>query len=184
VSRVRPAVLLHLLALVSLALRAQAQMATNPAQFDRPIKALSDAEILSYLNGEGPGYGDAAELNRYPGPRQVLDVASQIGLTEPQKQRVQRIYDAMHEATMDLGRKIVSHEAVLDSLFSSRIVDSAGLYTQVTEIARLQGALRAAHLQAHLAVTKILSPDQILACDRLRRNSAVSNESGQTGAKH
>jgi hypothetical protein len=154
--------------LLLLSLPAAAQLSPYAGQQDRPIKALSDEEILSYLNGEGPGYDKAAELNRYPGPREVLDLATQLGLTEPQKQRVQSIYDEMHEKAARLGKEIVSHEAVLDSLFGNRIVDSAGLHSMVGEIARLQGELRATNLEAHLAVTRILAPDQILAYDRLR----------------
>lgn len=154
--------------LTVLAQSAGAQRSPYAGQQDRPIKALSDDEILSYLNGEGLGYDKAAELNRYPGPREVLNLAAPLGLTEPQKQRVQGIYDEMHEKAAMLGKEIVSREAVLDSLFSGRIVDSAGLRSLVTEIARLQGELRAANLQAHLAVTRILAPDQIIAYDRLR----------------
>ena len=164
--------------LLALSISAEAQTSPYAGQQDRPIKALSDEEILSYLNGEGLGYAKAAELNRYPGPRHVLDLATQLGLTEPQKQRVQGIYDAMHEKAARLGKEIVSHEAVLDSLFSSRIIDSAGLRSLVSEIAQLQGDLRATHLQAHLAVTRILAPDQILAYDRLRGYSGSTEHEG------
>ena len=149
------------------------------AQQDRPIKALSDEEILSYLNGEGLGYTKAAELNRYPGPRRVLELAPQLGLTEPQRRRVQGIYDDMHEKAAELGKEIVSREAVLDSLFGSRIVDSAGLHSLVVEIARLEGELRATQLEAHLAVTRILAPEQILTYDRLRKDAA-SEHPGDT----
>src|SRR5688572_5253924 len=92
--------------------RAQ-QPSPYAGQEDRPIKALSDADILSYLNGDGMGYAKAAELNRYPGPRHVLDLAEQLSLTQPQKQRIERIYDGMHESAARLGREIVSKEAVL-----------------------------------------------------------------------
>lgn len=137
-------------------------------QEDRPIKALSDADILAYLNGEGMEYAKAAELNRYPGPRHVLDLAEKLSLTEPQKQRIQKIYDAMHESAAALGKEIVSKEAVLDSLFGERTIDSTHLQTLVGDIARMQGQLRATHLQAHLAVTRLLAPDQILAYEKLR----------------
>jgi len=171
--------------LLTFSISAGAQTSSSAGQEDRPIKALSDEEILSYLNGDGLGFAKAAELNRYPGPRHVLDLATQLGLTEPQKQRVQGIYDAMHEKAARLGRDIVSHEAVLDSLFSSRIIDSAGLRSLVSEIAALQGELRATHLQAHLAVTRILAPDQILAYDRLRgHDGPTEHAADHEGMKH
>jgi hypothetical protein len=39
----------------------------------REIKALSPEELAQYEAGEGMGLALAAELNRYPGPRHVLD---------------------------------------------------------------------------------------------------------------
>ena len=41
----------------------------------RQVKALSKAEIEGLLAGRGLGYAKAAELNHYPGPRHVLDLA-------------------------------------------------------------------------------------------------------------
>jgi Spy/CpxP family protein refolding chaperone len=149
-------------------------------QEDRPIKALSDADILAYLNGEGMGYAKAAELNRYPGPRHVLDLAEKLSLTEPQKQRIQKIYDAMHESAATLGKQIVSKEAVLDSLFGERTIDSTHLQALVGDIARLQGQLRAAHLQAHLAVTRILAADQIVAYEKLRGYGGATTGEGHS----
>jgi len=37
----------------------------------REIKALSPEEVEELLAGEGLGYALAAELNRYPGPREI-----------------------------------------------------------------------------------------------------------------
>jgi hypothetical protein len=153
--------------LLALPLHAQ-QTSPYVGQEDRPLKALSDAEILSYLNGEGMGYAKAAELNRYPGPRHVLDLGAKMGLTESQKQRVQGIYDTMHEKALRLGKDIVSREAVLDSLFSNRTIDEQRVISLVSEIARLQGELRITHLTAHLQVTRILAPDQIMTYEHLR----------------
>jgi len=51
-------------------------------QQERPIKSLSEAEIQGYLNGEGRGLAKVAELNHYPGPQHVLDLADQFALTQ------------------------------------------------------------------------------------------------------
>ena len=40
-----------------------------------PIKALSDHEVSALLDGHGSGFAKAAELNGYPGPTHVLDLA-------------------------------------------------------------------------------------------------------------
>ena len=46
-------------------------------QETRDIKALSPQDIDDYLHGRGWGM-PAAELNHYPGPRHVLDLAHSL----------------------------------------------------------------------------------------------------------
>ena len=150
-------------------------------QQNRPIKALSDEEILSYLNGDGMGYAKAAELNRYPGPRHVLDLAPKLDLTEPQRQRLERIYQVMHADAVRLGTRIIQEEAALDSLFESRTIDQRHLRATVEDLARLSGELRLTHLRAHLEVTRILAPDQIIHYVALRGYAA---DSAQAGHEH
>jgi len=45
-------------------------------QGKREIKSLSQQEITGYLHGKGLGYAKTAELNQFPGPRHVLDLAN------------------------------------------------------------------------------------------------------------
>ena len=51
----------------------------------RDIKALSSTETNNLLNGAGMGYAKAAELNGYPGPMHVLELARPLGLTDAQR---------------------------------------------------------------------------------------------------
>jgi hypothetical protein len=44
-------------------------------QQTRAIKALSPEDLAGLLNGEGMGMAKAAELNGYPGPVHVLELA-------------------------------------------------------------------------------------------------------------
>ncbi|MBW2146214.1 MAG: hypothetical protein JRI22_04235 [Deltaproteobacteria bacterium] len=46
----------------------------------RSIKALSPELVQDYLNGKGMGLSLAAELNHYPGPAHVLELASELNL--------------------------------------------------------------------------------------------------------
>jgi hypothetical protein len=64
----------------------------------RAIKALSDADIAALRNGEGMSMAKAAELNGYPGPAHVLQLAPQLGLTETQQREVQAVFDRMSAA--------------------------------------------------------------------------------------
>jgi Spy/CpxP family protein refolding chaperone len=134
----------------------------------RAVKALSPEEIRAYLAGEGMGYGKVAELNHYPGPRHVLDHADALALTEPQLAEIRRVHQRMHDEAVRLGAEIVEREAALDALFRRGTIDEATLDRSATEIGRLQGRLRAAHLRAHLATRAALSAEQIQRYDRLR----------------
>jgi hypothetical protein len=60
----------------------------------RAIKALSDQEIEAYLSGQGMGYAKAAELNSYPGPKHVLELARELGLTPAQEEQTLTIHAA------------------------------------------------------------------------------------------
>ena len=61
-----------------------------------------------------------AELNGYPGPRHVLELAEQLGLTDQQRADVQRLFDDMTAEVVPLGQKLIAQEAELDRLFAAR----------------------------------------------------------------
>jgi Spy/CpxP family protein refolding chaperone len=132
------------------------------------IKALTDKEIKQYLDGEGMGLAKPAELNSYPGPRHLLDVAEKLNLDAATKGKVQNIFDAMHATSVRLGKDIVENEKKLDAAFASRKIDRQKLTELTDAIGRLQGKYRAGHLQAHLEVTKLLTADQIARYNALR----------------
>ncbi|MGB1816363.1 MAG: hypothetical protein ACPHJ3_13480, partial [Rubripirellula sp.] len=46
----------------------------------RVIKSLSSSDIDGLLSGAGMGYAMAAELNRFPGPKHVLELADEMGI--------------------------------------------------------------------------------------------------------
>src|SRR4051812_3345086 len=56
-------------------------------QEQREIKSLSADEVKDYLAGKGMGMAKAAELNEYPGPLHVLQLASELNLSPEQKAR-------------------------------------------------------------------------------------------------
>ena len=142
----------------------------------RDIKALSPEEIESYRTGAGMGFAKAAELNHYPGPKHVLDLGNEVGLSPSQKKEAQRIYDAMHTQTVGLGERLVVSERDLDGLFAAQRIDEASLARSVREIARLQGEIRLEHLKAHLAMKALLTPAQVAKYDALRGYGSGSIE--------
>lgn len=134
----------------------------------REIKALSDSEVKALLEGEGMGMAMAAELNHYPGPRHVLDLADQLKLSEVQKKSVQESFARMHSEAIRLGKQLIQKEQVLERAFVTRSVNLESLELATREIEELRGQLRDVHLAAHLDVRTVLTPQQIESYDQLR----------------
>jgi Spy/CpxP family protein refolding chaperone len=150
---------------------------------ERPIKALSNERVTELLEGEGAGYALAGELNHYPGPRHVLDLAEDLGLTEEQEETVQRIFTEMQDEVRPLGRELVDLEERLDRAFREEAIDEDALAQLTEESAAVEGSLREAHLGAHLETRDILSPEQVEEYDRLRgysdRDATTKSEEHQ-----
>ncbi|OGP30605.1 MAG: hypothetical protein A2038_05080 [Deltaproteobacteria bacterium GWA2_57_13] len=146
----------------------------------RVIKALSDEEVRGYLSGDGMGFAKVAELNHYPGPRHVLDLADRLQVSDDQRRTTQAIFEKMKAETMNLGKELVEKERLLDSRFAGGTISDPELKQLVSEIAAIQGKLRTAHLQANLALRDLLTRDQIRHYDALRgyRGSATAGQHG------
>jgi len=146
----------------------QSEQRPYAGQQKREIKSLSAEDIQALESGQGMGFAKAAELNQYPGPKHVLELAAELKLSEQQKAETQKVYDRMHAQATRLGASLIAKEGELDQLFANKQIDSDKLRGIVAEIARLQGELRVAHLQAHLEMRRLLSPEQIKKYDELR----------------
>ncbi len=134
----------------------------------REIKALSAEQVAGYLAGDGMGLALPAELNHYPGPKHVLELAPQLDLTDDQRVRTEEIFHEMKEAAQRLGREIVEREKDLDGLFARGDISQDSLIEVVGEIAVLQGQLRVAHLRAHLEMVATLTADQTALYEKHR----------------
>jgi Spy/CpxP family protein refolding chaperone len=134
----------------------------------RDIKALSPEEVENLLAGEGMGFALPAELNGYPGPRHVLDMAPMLGLTSDQRAAIQQIFDDMQATARELGAKVVDGERELDRAFAAGTITPEELGRRLEGLARNRSALRQAHLEAHLRLRPILTEDQRRAYERAR----------------
>lgn len=134
----------------------------------RPIKALSDQQIADLRAGRGMGLALPAELNGYPGPMHVLELADALTLTNDQRARAKGLFDAMRSETIHIGERIVSEEAALDRLFAERRITPDTLTAAAARIGTLQGELRAAHLRYHLTMHDLLTPDQVSSYNERR----------------
>jgi len=134
----------------------------------RDIKSLSKEDVAGYIDGKGMGLAKAAELNGYPGPAHVLELADRLVLTPAQRARTGEIFGRMQMRARELGARLVEEERRLDELFASKSVSRQSLAASVNAIAAIHGELRATHLQAHLDQTEILSPTQRAEYSQLR----------------
>jgi Spy/CpxP family protein refolding chaperone len=174
-------VVLCLLGAAPVALAAEPARSPYAGEQHRDIKALSPSEVQDLLAGRGMGFAKSAELNRYPGPAHVLELADRLGLSAEQKASTKSVFDAMEARARALGKALVEREAELDRLFASREVTRAALESSLAEIAKLQGELRRVHLEAHLAQTEILTHEQIAKYDELRGYGAADHSGGHAG---
>jgi len=165
------------LAMLAWALTGGAAPPASPyaGQETRPIKALSEDEVREYLSGSGMGLAKAAELNRYPGPRHVLELADRLALSADQRRQTERIFEAMRAEAVRLGEQVVARERELDGLFAAGSISPAALDRLAVELGTLQGRLRAVHLRAHLAQRELLTVAQRRQYEALR---------GYGGAQH
>lgn len=151
-------------ALAAALLAGAALAASDPSPYSglegRGIKALSPEETRGLLGGEGMALSLAAELNGYPGPRHVLELADRLGLDDAQRTQARALEREMKASAVALGRAIVALEAELDRVFREGAADRAAVERLAGEIAAKRGALRAVHLQAHLAMHAAMQPGQ------------------------
>jgi Spy/CpxP family protein refolding chaperone len=135
---------------------------------DRPIKALSDQQIADLRAGRGMGLALAAELNGYPGPMHVLELADALQLSDRQRAETAALFAAMKAEAIPLGERLIAGETALDRLFADRTVTRVALDDALARLAADQAALRAAHLRYHLAMVELLTPAQTARYAELR----------------
>ncbi|MFZ5963085.1 hypothetical protein ACOXXX_09060 [Thalassococcus sp. BH17M4-6] len=147
---------------------AQAETQPYAGQDQRAIASLSEQDIEALLAGRGWGFAKAAELNGYPGPSHVLDLAPDLGLSDDQRAQVQAVFDAMQAEARVLGAEYVAAEAALDRGFAEGVIDAETLTDLTADAARIEAQLRAVHLAAHLETAPILTRHQTMLYNQAR----------------
>jgi hypothetical protein len=145
----------------------------------RPVKALSEQQIADLRAGRGMGLALPAELNGYPGPSHLLELADPIGLTDAQRQTVQGLFDTMKAETIPLGEQLIAQETELDALFATHKATAERVAALTAAIGSTQARLRTAHLRYHLSTLGLLEPEQVERYADLR-----GYRGGGTGGQH
>ena len=126
-----------------------------------------EEERASIEKGEGFGMGMPADMAGYPGPRHVLDMAAELGLTAEQHAATEKVFETMQEKAVARGKELFEAEARLEQMFRDGRPE-ADLREQSFRVDSIHAELRWIHLSAHLAAQKILTAEQIAKYTRLR----------------
>jgi Spy/CpxP family protein refolding chaperone len=138
----------------------------------RSVKALSEQQIADLSAGRGMGLALAAELNGYPGPAHVIELADSLDLSPDQRTKVRDLFESMKAEAIPLGSRLLEQEADLDRQFASRSVTPESLKASTGEIANTQGVLRETHLKYHLLTGAVLTAPQMMKYAELRGYSS------------
>ncbi|WMS89031.1 hypothetical protein [Pleionea litopenaei] len=147
----------------------------------REIKSLSKDRIEGLLEGKGMGYAKVAELNGYPGPKHVLELAEELDLSEEQLAKTKSNFSKMNKQARELGQQLIHAERELETLFNVGSVTEAQVISRLENIVQLEAQLRACHVNAHLTQKNLLSAHQVQLYNRLR---GYSNPSQHGKHKH
>lgn len=176
------------LALAAVALLATPTFAQHAQPYGglqlRPVKALSNEQVADLRAGRGMGLALAAELNGYPGPLHVIELAGPLALTDAQRERAQALFTAMKAETVPLGEALIAAETDLDRQFAARTITPASLSAATDAIGAAQGRLRAAHLKYHLAMLEALTPEQVRRYGELRGYATAAPAGHRPGMHH
>ena len=137
-------------------------------QESREIKALDPAFVEGLEAGAGLGFAKSAELNGYPGPAHLIELADQIPLDADQLSAIVGIRDAMRSEAIVAGRALLQSERALEGAFRQGGVSAESLDVLTSNAGAARAAVRAAHLRAHISATAILSARQIKRYQVLR----------------
>ena len=140
----------------------------------RAVKSLSSKEIDALKSGKGMGFAKLAELNRFPGPRHVLDLKDKLELTDSQLTDTQALFDEMLSEAKALGEQLIDAESRLDLSFEEGTINADSLQSALADIGRIRSQLRFVHLRAHLRQKKLLTETQISRYNELRGYEAAT----------
>ena len=155
--------------------------AQQPSQYagqqTREIKALSPAQTQDLLAGKGMELAKAAELNGYPEPMHVLELADSLQLSPEQRSSTTQLLAQRKAEARTIGGQLIAAERELDGTFAAQNAQAEAVARLTQLTGTLQAALSNAHLQTHLIQTRLLSPKQVLQYVVLRGYGSGSSSS-------
>lgn len=134
----------------------------------REIKALSAQELDDLRAGRGMGLALAAELNSYPGPLHALEHADALALSPEQTAGMRALMGGMRGAALAQAERVIAAERAVERLFSERNATRENLAEATAAAGLAWAALRAIHLETHIAARALMTEAQLARYDALR----------------
>ncbi|MCC1492809.1 Spy/CpxP family protein refolding chaperone [Cognatishimia sp. F0-27] len=138
----------------------------------REIATLSEIDIADLEAGRGWGFALAAELNGYPGPAHVLELAEDLDLSVDQIARMDTIFQEMQEEAVARGAEFIAAERALSAAFAQEGLDATELGALVKAAGQARSDVRFVHLSRHLQTLDILTTEQVDRYNVLRGYAA------------
>jgi len=151
---------------------------------DQSVKSLSPEYIASLRAGKGLGFAKLAELNHYPGPKHVMELAEVLQLSPAQVSATEELFREMQRNAVSLGEKLVAAETNLDHDFQQGTIDADSLAQSLDNIGKIRSQLRYVHLEAHLRQKNLLTPDQVAMYDEARGYGRATHSHSDTATHH
>jgi hypothetical protein len=162
--------------------------AAEAAREGTGIPALSEALAAGYLDGKAMWQASVAELNHYPSPRRVLELAESLELTEGQRRATTNLHEEARREAIRLGEELVALEQRLNRIFVWNQATADNISRVVLDIGTLQTQLRLTHLVASIRQKPLLTEEQVRRYDELQGrgmdSGRSSNKMGCSGAHH
>jgi Spy/CpxP family protein refolding chaperone len=172
---------------ISSSATSSSQISPYAGQEGRDIKSLSDNDVQSLQNGTGEafcGITKLAELNGYPGPRHILDMAPELQLTDRQRMEIKLIFQNMSNKAKSIGAAIIDIEQDMDRVFANKTITEEKLKLMLDNSADLYGQLRFVHLSAHLDTVQILTIEQVQMYNMMRGYDSGSSDNNSSNSSN
>ncbi len=134
----------------------------------RAVTSFSEEDLAELRRGGGWGLAKPAELNGYPGPAHLLELARELDPSAEQEARIREVFEGMQRQAVAAGERLVEAEAALDAAFRERRVTRDALEDLLARAEAARRTLRFVHLEAHLSMPALLTPRQIARYEELR----------------
>lgn len=144
---------------------------------DSPIRGLTPEEIDDLKAGRGMALALPAELNGWPGPKHVVELADGLELSAEQREKVGALATETNAKARRAGERVLAAHDALDRAFRTSAPTEATLEGLLLELADAEADLRGVHLAAHLETAGLLTTHQVARYAELRGYGTVKHAS-------